>query len=308
MKYIFGPIPSRRLGLSLGVDIVPLKTCTLSCIYCQVGKTPVTTVDRREYIPVKDILAELKTVLEKNDRLDWISFSGSGEPTLHSGIGEIIDGIRELTDTPICVITNGTLLWDVDVRRDILKADAVMPSLDSAFDPSFQAINRPHDSLDVKRHIEGLVSFREEFTGSLWLEIMFVAGLNDSEDDIAALVDAVERIRPDRIQLNTVVRPPAESTAQPLTREKLEEIRARFGNNAEIIASFKSTEQKSGYAGINEIRDYLQRRPGSIDDLSAALGIDIKTLEVLLFKLEGIGEIEKRDHRGTQYWEYKQDI
>jgi len=307
MKYIFGPVPSRRLGLSLGVDIVPLKSCTLSCVYCQVGKTPSVIVERKEYIPTSDILEELRGFFTLEKDLDWVTFSGSGEPTLHSGIGAIISGIKELSQTPVCVITNGTLLSDPAVRKDLLMADAVMPSLDSALEESFQRINKPHPSLTVEKIIDGLVSFRDEYSGKIWLEIMLVAGINDSADDIEALVRAAKKIRPDTIQLNTVVRPPAEQSAAALTEERMEDIRKQFGDHAEIIASFKTSERKKGKVGIGELRDYLKRRPGSVSDMLAALGIDEQTLDSLLLTLEDSGEIVLRDHRGSQYWEYIQD-
>jgi len=304
MKSIYGPVPSRRLGLSLGVDIVTMKTCSLSCVYCQIGRTPETTVIRKEYVPVGKVLGELEHALDEGVRPDWITFSGSGEPTLNSGIGTMIDGIRDMTDIPICVITNGTLLWDETVRSDILGADAVMPSLDGASREAFERINRPHPSLKIEEMIDGLVRFRKEFTGKIWLEIMLVGGMNDSEEELRALREAARRIAPDSIQLNTVVRPPAESYARPLSRERLMEIRDFFGERAEIIASFKGDAGEGGGAGVDDVREYLKRRPGSIGDISGALGIDEMAVEELVDLLEKSGEIVLREHFGKRYWEY----
>lgn len=304
MSYLYGPVPSRRLGLSLGVDIVPLKTCTLSCIYCQVGRTPEPTLERREYVPVQAVLDEIRERLEGGLRTDWITFSGSGEPTLNSGIGAIIHGIRELTDVPICVITNGTLLSDPQVRRDIRDADAVMPSLDSAVEDTFRAIGRPHPDLHVADIIEGLARFREEFTGKLWLEILLVQGLNDSPGELRALKEAVERITPDSVQLNTVVRPPAELSTKPLSPERMLEIRDFFGERAEIIASFAGDSRFHTAAGLDAIRDYLKRRPGSTDDIVKSLGIPRADAEAFLKVLHTLGEIKQSEFSDGRFWEY----
>ncbi len=305
MKYTYGPVPSRRLGLSLGVDIVPLKTCTLSCMYCQVGETPDTTISRREYVPVAEVMEELKGLFKSGFKTDWVTFSGSGEPTLNSGIGSLIKGIKTLTGIPVCVITNGTLLWDVEVRRDISEADVVMPSLDSALENTFRAICRPHPDLNIKKIIEGLVQFRKEYHGKIWLEIMLVEGINDSSEELEALRGAAVRIEPDIVQLNTVARPPAEISARPLLRERLEEIRDFFGGNAEIIASFKGVAKEITVAGIENIREYLKRRPGSVDDIVAALGIKKHEAEKNIEQLAESGEIILREYFGKRFWEYK---
>ena len=304
MKHLFGPVPSRRLGLSLGVDIVPMKTCTLSCRYCQVGKTPVPTLDRREYIPVQTILDEIKARVESGLEADWITFSGSGEPTLNSGIGKIISGIKELTDVPICVITNGTLLSDPQVRIDLLAADAVMPSLDSAVDETFRSVCRPHPDLKVSGIIDGLIRFRAEYSGKIWLEILLIDGMNDTPEELSALKDAVGRISPDTVQLNTVVRPPAELSAQPLSSGRLAEIRDFFGAKAEIIASFDKISRSRDFQGIEGVRAYLKRRPGSSDDISAALGIAQSETEKYLRQLYNNGDIKRSEFSDGQFWEF----
>ncbi len=304
MGHLFGPVPSRRLGLSLGVDIVPLKKCTLSCVYCQIGKTPDSTVERREYISAQDILKELREKIDNGLVADWITFSGSGEPTLNSGIGEIIRRIKELTDIPVCVITNSTLLSDPQVRRDITDAEAVMPSLDSAIEATFRAICRPHPNITVEKVIEGLVRFRNEYKGKIWLEIMLIEGVNDSPAELKALREAAEKIVPDAIQLNTVVRPPAELSAKPLTRERLEEIRDFFGKKAEIIASFKEGTTAKSSTGIDGVRDYLMRRPGRTEDISFALGMTVDEVKVHLENLQNSGNVKLIEYFGKQFWEY----
>lgn len=304
MNHIYGPVPSRRLGLSLGVDIVPMKTCSLSCIYCQVGKTLQTILSRREYISVNEILHELEDYFKKDLKPDWVTFSGSGEPTLNSGIGEIIKGIRTLTDIPICVITNGTLLWDPQVRLDIIDADAVMPSLDSAIEETFRKVCQPHHDLKIGKIIDGLADFRKMYNGKIWLEILFMEGINDSPEELEELREIVKRILPDSIQLNTVVRPPAESFAKPLSRERLEEIRYFFGEKAEIIASFIKDSVMSEKVEINDVREYLKRRPASVDDISAALGVEKSYVEEILENLGESGEIRINEFFGKRFWEF----
>lgn len=304
MNHIYGPVPSRRLGLSLGVDIVPMKTCSFSCIYCQVGKTLQTILSRREYISANEVLHELEDYFKKDLKPDWVTFSGSGEPTLNSGIGEIIKGIRTLTDIPICVITNGTLLWDPQVRLDIIDADAVMPSLDSAIEETFRKLCRPHPDLKIKKIIDGLADFRKMYHGKIWLEILFVEGINDSPEELEELREIVKRILPDSIQLNTVARPPAESFAKPLSRERLEEIRYFFGEKAEIIASFIKDSVMSEKVEMNDVREYLKRRPGSVDDISAALSVEKSYLEEILENLSESGEIRINKYFGECFWEF----
>jgi wyosine [tRNA(Phe)-imidazoG37] synthetase (radical SAM superfamily) len=303
MKHIFGPVPSRRLGLSLGIDIIPFKTCTLSCIYCQIGNTPETTLERKEYTPAGEILDEISEYLKDAPSIDWITFSGSGEPTLHSGLGRLIRGVKAITKIPICVITNGTLFSNPAVRSDVLEADAVMPSLDSAIDETFRAVCRSHPGIRVSEVIRGLADFRREFKGSIWLEIMLVEGLNDSPEELAALRDAVESIRPDSVQLNTVVRPPADRTAKPLSPERMEEIREFFGDKAEVIASFKKEKIAGGKKTAEDVLEYIKRRPGSVEDFSAALGIEKKNVEKMLGELKERGEVKEVEHFGKRWWE-----
>jgi wyosine [tRNA(Phe)-imidazoG37] synthetase (radical SAM superfamily) len=304
MNTIFGPVQSRRLGLSLGVDIVPLKTCSLSCVFCQVGATPQTTITRRQYISAREILDELEAHLKTGAQPDWITFSGSGEPTLNSAIGEIIRSIKAMTDIPVCVITNGTMLLDSAVRHDVAPADAVMPSLHSAVEETYRKICNSHKELSLDKIIDGLAEFRKMYTGKIWLEILFVKGMNDSPAEIEALSAAIKRIDPDSIQLNTVVRPPAESTALPVSGEKLEEIRAFFGPKAEIIAPQQDTPRNSEVVTVDDVRKYLLRRPGNIEEISKALGASNSEIEHMIESLSDSGEITKSEFSGKPYWEY----
>lgn len=237
-KYIFGPICSRRLRYSLGVDIIPLKTCSFDCVYCQLGRTRFKTLERKEYFKAGEILSELKVALSNlspKTQIDYITFSGSGEPTLNSKLGKIIRGLKKITSIPIAVITNSSLLSNKRVRDDLLLADLVLPSLDVATDDCFQKINRPHTCLRLERMIEGLKALRREFKGKLWLEVMLVKGINDKKAEVKKLIQIIESIGTDKVQLNTVVRPPTEEFALALSKEEMEKWRNFIGGNCEVI-------------------------------------------------------------------------
>jgi len=228
-KYLYGPVPSRRLGYSLGVDIVPIKACTLDCIYCQLGRTANKTIERRDYVPGEAVLAELKEKLAEGLTADFITISGSGEPTLNSQLGELIDGIKKITDIPVAILTNGTLLHRQDVRADCARADVVVPSLDAADEQTFQKVNRPHRDISIEKLISGLQTFRNEFAGRIWLEVFFVEDFNTDAEQIAKIKNAIEQIRPDKVQLNTAVRPTAEPGVKRLDAKKLRAIAAQLG-------------------------------------------------------------------------------
>lgn len=286
-RFVYGPVPSRRLGFSLGVDILPFKACTLDCVYCQLGRTPRTTNRRRSWFAVEDVLAQVRRALGSGQRIDAVTFSGSGEPTLNRDLGRLIREIKKMTRIPVVVLTNGTLLWRKDVRDDMAAADIVVPSLDAATAPLFRKVNRPHPSLLAARVIDGLVAFRNGFSGRIWLEIMLVKGTNDSPAHLRALKRAADRIRPDRIHLNTVVRPPAEARAKPLSPAELKTVRSLFEPRAEVIASFEKKGQVGAPAGLEEdVLATVGRRPVTVDDIAASLGRHrdevLKTLDHLL--------------------------
>ena len=267
--HLYGPVPSRRLGYSLGVDLLPFKTCSLSCIYCQLGNSPRKTIRRINPYSEKKILEEIKTFLKSGARVDFITFSGSGEPTLNKSIGWLIREIKNFTTIPVAVLTNSTLLSRAGVRKELAAADVVVPSLDAATQRVFEKINRPHPSLRIEKIIDGLIKFRKEFKGQIWLEIMLVKGVNDSPAEIKKLKEAAARINPDKIQLNTVVRPPAEKTARPLTPEEMNKIKEFFGEKAEVVASFRKKEREKAPQDIAEaILAIVRRRPVSLEELS----------------------------------------
>ncbi len=308
MKYIYGPVPSRRLGFSLGVDLVPYKTCPFDCIYCQLGKTTDKTIARREYFSKEDILRGVRKALLSNKKIDYITFSGSGEPTLNSGIGWLARGIKKITQIPIAVLTNSSFLWDKSLREDLLPADLVVPSLDAATEEVFKAMNRPHSSLNIDKIVEGIKEFRKEFKNELWLEIMLVKGINDSKDEIEKFKELISETHPEKVHLNTVVRPPAEEFAHPLSVKELKEIRDFFGENCEVIARFdKSRLDKLSLSGDIEcvIIELIKRRPVALSDIHSSLGIHRNELIKYLEILERDKKIKKVDYEGVTYYECK---
>jgi len=299
-KYFYGPVPSRRLGRSYGVDIVPFKVCTLDCVYCQLGKTTDRTIKRKDYGPVEPILAELRETLAEGLEADFITIAGSGEPTLNSRLGELIDGIKKVTDIPVAILTNGTLLYKEDVRADCANADVLMPSLDAGDEQAFQKVNRPHRDISIENLISGLCAFRDEFAGRIWLEVFFVEGLNTEDEQIAKIRDAIELIRPDKIQLNTAVRPTAEPDIMKLDAEKLQAIAARLGPKCEVVADFSLIHHGRGLENkAEDVLSTLKRRPCSLDDICSGLGIGrneaLKYVTGLQHK--GIIHSEKKDGR-----------
>jgi len=273
MKHVFGPVPSRRLGRSLGVDLVPRKVCTYDCVYCQVGRTTRRTIQRMAFAPAEEILRDVAQALDRGPRPDYITLSGSGEPTLHADLAAVIRGIRGLTDVPLAVLTNGALLWDAEVRRACALADLVLPSLDAGEEEVFRDINRPDPRLTLERVVEGMVAFRTEYAGPIWLEVFVVEGLNDDQQQMRRIRALAERIRPDRIQLNTAVRPSAEPV-RPVSEERLGELCRLLGPRAEVIADFRHVHREFDFAArAEEVLALVSRRPCTMDDIASGLGI-----------------------------------
>lgn len=273
-SYVFGPVPSRRLGRSLGVDLVPYKVCSFDCVYCQVGRTTDKTIQRRRFMPEADVLTDVVEKLRNVPRPDYITLSGSGEPTLHKGLREIIEGIKRVTDVPVAVLTNGSLLFDNTVRDACAKADLVMPSLDAGDETVFQKINRPAAGLTLDKIVEGMVAFRSEFRGPIWLEVFLIGGINSDAEHVEKIYTLAGRVRPEKIQLNTAVRPTSEAGIAPLSEAALAEIAGRLGPTAEVIADFRHVHEEAAFAAKGEeILDMIRRRPVTLKDIAAGLGI-----------------------------------
>lgn len=305
-KYLFGPVPSRRLGISLGVDLVPHKTCSLDCIYCECGQTTDLTVERQEYVPVDDVLEELEDYFQNHPDPEYITFSGSGEPCLNSRIGEVIEFIRKRKPhVSIAVLTNGTLFNQEEVRTALHGADLVMPSLDGASVSAMQTINRPHASIDMEAYIEGLVAFRNESQGKFALEIFILPGCNDTADELTSLKTAIERINPDIIHLNTLDRPGVVSNIRSATRRELEDIADFFKPfSVEVIAAAPERKELNSYRSDIEsaILETVLRRPCTLEDLATILGSHVNEINKYLGALEEAGKIEPvHQERGLFY-------
>jgi len=305
-KYLFGPVPSRRLGMSLGVDLVPKKVCSLDCVYCEVGKTTKLTLNRKEYIPVDKIKEELSTYFKNNPAPDYITFSGSGEPTLNVRMGDILDFIKEINpNIPVAVLTNGTLFNDKNVRESLLKANVVLPSLDAATEEVFKRINRPAKDLKIKEYIQGLIDFRKEFNGKIWLEILILPHYNNTENELTELKKAILKINPDSIQLNTLDRPGTISNLIGATKEELQQVAAFWElDNVEIISSSHERRKIQAFRSDIEttIIETIARRPCTLDDLTEILGLHVNEINKYLAVLE-LEEIilTKEQERGLFY-------
>jgi wyosine [tRNA(Phe)-imidazoG37] synthetase (radical SAM superfamily) len=301
-KHVFGPVPSRRLGRSLGIDLVPYKTCTFDCIYCDLGRTIHKTNSRQSYVPPEEIHYELERTLSDSEKKpDFVTLSGSGEPTLNNAIGKVIRGVKEITSIPVAVLTNSSLLSLEEVRKELSEADLVVPSLDAITPTLFEYINRPHPSLNIGEIVSGLIQFRKQYRGQIWLEILFCRGVNDVREEVEKLRAVVEKIGPDKIQLNTPVRPPAENFAFPLTPAQLEEIRETFGDKAGTISEFAAPMgEEFNLMKDAEVLNLIRRRPCTAEDISRALGLHLNEVVKCLEKLlqERVVHYRMYEHRG----------
>jgi len=289
-KHIFGPVPSRRLGISLGVDLVTHKICSLDCIYCECGKTTLKTLDQKEYVRFKDVKKELDHYWQHNADPDYITFSGSGEPTLNSILGEVIEYIKgKKPNIKVAVLTNSTLFGNPMIRQTLLKADLVVPSLDAVSKKAFTQINRPHKGLAVQEVVTGIETFAKEYKGKLWLEVFILSGLNNSKSDLLLLKEAIKKIDPELIQLNTLDRPGTVSDIKPVSRLELERVIKILGfDNIQIIAKVDGDinariQREDVKAAIVET---IHRRPCTKQDLLQILGVKKEVIDKYLNILE----------------------
>ncbi len=319
VRHVFGPVPSRRLSRSLGIDPVPFKTCTFDCIYCQLGRTTQKTVERKEYVPYEVVVKELRDYLSNAPPFDFVTFSGSGEPTLNKALGKMISAVRELTEAQIAVLTNGSLLFDERVAEDLSGADVVLPSLDAASEEIFRRVNRPHESISLQKLVEGLKKFRKRFKGEIWVEVMLLSGVNDGEEHLLALARLLREVNAEKVQLNTPVRPSPVGCAA-LSESGLERALKLFleeGVPAEIIPNvpsiptasassttdaFTAKEQVRGVRGVewerkkSEVQALLSRRPCTVEEISTSLGLNVNEVVKYLRILESEGKLRMRKH------------
>lgn len=323
MNFIFGPVNSRRLGRSLGIDLFPRKICNLNCVYCEVGPTIAPVCKRGVYSSVTAIMAEVDDWCGRPEllaKVDVVTVTAKGEPTLHSELGTILRHLKEKCRKPVAVLTNGTTLMDEAVRQDLMTADIVVPSLDAARPASFNRVDRPAAGVDLEAVIGGLTLFSQAFAGKIWLEILLVQGMNDTADDIEALITALRPMRLDRIQLNTVVRPPVVATAQPLSPEQLAAVAARFGAELGLPVDVPFAAAPEGLAQhpqdnetflppasltavLEEIQEIVRRRPCTAVDINRIfhLGGPDK-VEQLLAPLVHSGVLHTQEHGGNRYY------
>lgn len=305
-NHLFGPVPSRRLGMSLGIDLVPKKICSLDCVYCEVGRTTLLTTRRDEYVSFDGVIDELRRYLSINPDPDYFTFSGSGEPTLNSRIGDVIGFLKTVRpEVPVAVLTNGTLFSDPGVRSDLMDADMVLPSLDAATEGVFTAINRPDTTLSAAAHIKGLAAFGREYAGKICLEVFILPGYNDSPEELKSLETALTGIRTDTVQLNSLDRPGTQEGLQTASKEKLLALTENWSvGNVEVIAAAPDRREVASFRTDTEaaVLETIRRRPCTLDDLSRIMGVHISELNKYLDVLEAEGRIESlREDRGFFY-------
>lgn len=306
IKRVFGPVPSRRLGQSLGIDPVPLKTCNWNCVYCQLGRTQPILNQRREFYAIDEICAQVKTALDSHEpgEIDWATFVGSGETCLHTGLGEMLRGVKALTDLPVAVITNGSLLYLPEVREALLPADAVLPSLDAGNADLYRRINRPHPDLTFQRLVDGLKRFREEYANQLWIEVMLVKGMNDSEAVLMELAKVLALISPDEVHIVQPTRPPVESWVEPPDEDGLLRARAILGKVVRVIHPATGVFDLSGEEDLlDAILSIIIRHPMKESELKQALQAWPKE-EVckMLERLEQSGRGKIITRHGVRFW------
>ncbi|MEW6367694.1 MAG: radical SAM protein [Acidobacteriota bacterium] len=305
--HVYGPVSSRRLGRSLGVDLVPFKTCTYDCVYCQLGRTTDKTTVRTEYVPADMVFDELQAKLATTKAVDHVTIAGSGEPTLNSRVGDLVTRIKALTSIPLAVLTNGSLLWIRDVQDALMDADLVLPSLDAGDENLFRYVNRPHSDIRFATMVDGLVQFRERFSGRLWLEVFLLGGVTGIRPEVERIAALVQRIRPERVQLNSVSRPPCEDFAFPVPARQMEGFADLFEVGAEVVC----VERGEGEGEIVEassvtdeaILALLKRRPCTARGVARGLGIHLSDATKRLHRLAQQTEVRLlRRHRRLFYW------
>ncbi len=306
MKYVFGPVPSRRLGQSLGIDTIPLKTCNWNCVYCQLGRTKPVINERKDYYPPEEILEEVRGALtsHKPGEIDWVTFVGSGEPTLHAGIGWLIRQVKGITDLRVAVITNGALLYMPEVRQGLLPADAVLPSLDAGTAKLYRQINRPHSEVTFERLLEGLTAFRRVYKGKLWIEVMLVQDLNDTEEALKAIAAALDQIEPDEVHINLPTRPPVETWVKPPDEEGLMRASAILGDIAKVVHPAEGAFDLSSYDNVlDAIVGIITRHPMRQEELERTLSQWMpERVEQSLAALDASGRAQMVERFGVRFW------
>ncbi|NTW99141.1 MAG: radical SAM protein [Geobacteraceae bacterium] len=307
MKYVFGPVSSKRLGQSLGVDLLPPKSCTWNCVYCQLGKTRKFVTERQEFFPREEILREIREALEQHKGLDWITFVGSGETMLYKGIGWLIAEVKKLTAIPVAVITNGSLLYLPEVREELLQADAVLPSLNAGSEALHNQIDRPVDGLSFQQHIEGLVAFRHEYKGRLWIEVMLLGGINDSDEALRDLASVLKEINPDMVHLVLPTRPAPEQEVHLPSEERIEHAIAILSEGTTVVHPLKgSMDLRSAPDLLAAVTAIVFRHPVQQRELQKAIDdcfpTDRDKAANFIQEMLATGRFKLIEHNGEPYW------
>jgi len=307
MKYVFGPVSSKRLGQSLGVDLLPPKSCTWNCIYCQLGKSRKFVTERQEFFPREEILEEVREALTVNTALDWITFVGSGETMLYKGIGWLVAEVKKLTNTPVAVITNGSLLYLPEVRQELLQTDAVLPSLNAGSEVLYELIDRPAAGLTFLQHREGLKAFRREYKGHLWIEVMLLGGINDTDAALNDLADVLEEINPDMVHLVLPTRPAPEQEIRLPSNDRLEQAIAILSKVAVVINPLKGNmDLRNAPDMLEAIIAIVSRHPVQQRELHKAVADcfpgEAQKADDILSGLFVSGRFGLVEHNGESYW------
>lgn len=301
-RHLFGPVPSRRLGRSLGVDLTPFKTCTLDCIFCQLGHTTHRTLERKEYVPVTEITGEIRAWLTEGGKADYVTLAGSGEPTLHDRFGEVLQFVHEETAIPTALLSNGTLFWRPEVRKAAQRADVVKLSLSAWDSVSFGHVNRPHPDLKLRKIVDGYRAFRDEFRGKLWIEVFLVWGTNSVWRDVEKIAALVNGLAADEIHLNTAVRPPAEEFAFAMPQKEMESLTGLFRPVAKVIAEFAAEKSAEVAATEDTILAMLKRRPCTAAQMAEVFGMHLNEVSKYVGKLSRTGRIKARNSGREAYY------
>jgi wyosine [tRNA(Phe)-imidazoG37] synthetase (radical SAM superfamily) len=301
-KYLFGPVPSRRLGLSLGVDITPHKTCSFDCIFCQVGRTTCLTIERKEYVPLNDVKEELKEWKKANNKADFITLSGAGEPTLHLRFGELLEFIEEELKMPSVLLSNGSMFYLPEVRQSALPATIVKLSLSAWDNESFRLINRPHPALEFQKIINGYQRFRELYKGILWLEVFLVPDLNTQIQAVKKIAEIASSIAPDNIHLNTAIRPCAETNVRQVPQAEMEKLAEVFSPTAVVISSFQSRLVKNPKIDKNAILNILSRHPCTLAQLATIFNLPAESILEYFKPLLATEEIKAHKSGNETYY------
>jgi len=294
MKYVYGPVPSRRLGSSLGIDPIPSKTCNYQCIYCQLGRTTNFPNERKNFSPKNEIIAEMKTAIKQNENnIDYITFVGSGEPTLYRDLGALILKVKEFSKKPVCVITNGALLYDLEIRNILMHADVVLPSLDAGDEKSFIRINRPHPSIKFDAMIQGFIDFQKNFKGKFWIEIMIMKGINDSKEELLKIKEKIDLIKPDRIDINVPIRPPVEEWVKIPGKNIISLLNEIFGEYYDI--NFPEIGKFGFYSSDfeKELLSIIERHPMRQEQILETFSSNNFNKDEILLRLENLESKKK---------------